>query len=388
MKKILLIFLLSLLVVVMSCNKGPDNVAQVEVIDGVTHIHNPDIPLYPDRTVVFEEELSIGGEDEAGNIVLYQPFRFAVDELGNIYISDRQESIIKKFDPDGHYLQTIGAKGEGPGEFQNITEIVILPDGRLIVLDWRARRTSIFSADGEYEHSYKWRNSHFDIYFVTESSYTIDERVYGEEEQLFVKTYNFSGEEIVTFGRFTPPGYKNMVQGDSAFSISLPYPPRSTFAGDRTRQWLYHCLNDKYLIEVYNGEGKKIRKIDRPYEPPPFTDKDAEEYFEAFDDNPDSPFAKMAQDVEMPSVKTVTERMIVDEEGHLWVETNEEQERDGRTFIAYDIFNRDGYYEARIWSNIRPGLFANGKMYHMKTDEETGYRSLKRFRIIWKDKSN
>ena len=37
---------------------------------------------------------------------------------------------------------------------------------------------------------------------------------------------------------------------------------------------------------------------------------------------------------------------------------------------------------------MHPGLFANGKMYHMKTDEETGYRSLKRFRIIWKDKSN
>ncbi len=75
MKKILLVFLAFLLVTVMSCNKGPDNVAQVEVIDGVTHIHNPDTPLYPDRTVVFEEELSIGGEDEAGNIVLYQPFR-------------------------------------------------------------------------------------------------------------------------------------------------------------------------------------------------------------------------------------------------------------------------------------------------------------------------
>ena len=388
MKNILLVFLAFLLVLVMFCQKGPEDKAQVEVIDGVTCIHNPETPLYPDRTVLFEEELSIGGEDESGNIILYQPSRYAVDGFGNIFISDRQESVIKKFDLDGRYLNTIGAKGEGPGEFQNITAISILPGRRLIVLDWRARRTSIFSADGEYESSYKWRNSHFDINLVTESTYTIDERVYGEETLLYVKTYDFAGNELLSFGKFTPASFKSFTQGGNSFSISIPYPPQSTFAGDSTRQLLYHCLNDSYLIEVYDREGKKIRVIDRPYEPPPFTAKDADEYIESFDENPESPFAKMARDVEMPNVKTVTERMLVDEEGRLWVETNEEQERDDRTYIAYDVFNSEGYYEARIWSDIRPGLFANGKMYHLKTNEDTGYRSLKCFRIIWNDMSD
>jgi len=57
------------------------------------------------------------------------------------------------------------------------------------------------------------------------------------------------------------------------------------------------------------------------------------------------------------------------------------------TKLRDDIFNKDGYFEARVWSDIPPGLFANGKMYHMKTDEETGYRSLRRYRIIWTDKT-
>ena len=384
MKNLLSVFLLSFMVILLSCQKGPENEAQVEVIDGITHIHNPDTPLYPERTVVFEEDLSIGGEDDAGNIILYQPWRYTVNDRGDVYISDRQELIIKKFNSEGQYIQTIGAKGEGPGEFQALGSMTILPDGRLIVLDWRARRTSIFGVDGVFKESSKWRNSHFDIYFVTESSYTVEENVYGEERQLFVKTYDFDGKELVSFGKFTPSGMKTSTQGSSTFSIGLPYAPASIFAGDSTRQWLYHCLNKSYLIEVFNNEGKIIRKIDRPYQPVPFTDKDTQEYLEAFDENPESPFAKMAREVEMPSVKTVTERMLVDEEGRLWVETNEEQERDNRTFIAYDIFNSEGYYEARIWSDIRPGLFANGKMYHMKTDEETGYRELKRFQIIWK----
>jgi hypothetical protein len=107
-----------------------------------------------------------------------------------------------------------------------------------------------------------------------------------------------------------------------------------------------------------------------------------------FEEDPESPFAKMAREIEMPSVKTVTERMLIDEEGRLWVETNEEQECNNRTFIAYDIFDSEGYYEARAWSDIRPGLFASGKMYHMETDEDTGYRTLRRYRIIWRERSD
>jgi hypothetical protein len=356
MKKKLLILLLSILLIGSSCKKRAENEAQLEMIDGVTCIRNPDTPIYPDRTVVFEEELSIGGEDDAGNIILYQPFRFVVDERGNIYISDRQELVIKKFNSDGQHIQTIGAKREGPGEFQAAGAMAITPDGKLIVMDWRARRTSIFSADGAYEKSYKWRNFHLFIYFVTESSYTVDENVYSEERLRFIKTYDFAGKELVSFGQFTPPGVKIVTQGDSAFSIGLPYSPSSVFAGDCVREWLYHCLNDKYLIDVYDREGKIIRKIDRPYKPISFTDEDAKEYLASFDENPDSPFAKMARDVEMPSIKTITERMLVDEEGRLWVETNEEKEQEDRILTAYDIFNKDGYFEARIWSDIPPGL--------------------------------
>ena len=384
MKQVLPGFLILFMFIFITCNKGPESAARVEVIDGVTHIHNTDTPLFPGRTVVFEEELSIGGEDDAGNIILYQPGRYTVNDKGDIYISDRQELVIKKFNSEGQLIQTIGGKGEGPGEFEAIGAFALLPDGRLIVMDWRARRTSIFDADGVFKESYKWRHSHLDVHLVSESSYTIQENLF-VERQLFVKTFDFAGNELVSFGQFTPPGNKLLVQGDSAFSIGLPFAPASIFTGDNSRQWLYHCLNDSYLIEIFNNEGRIIRKIHRPYKPVPFTGKDEQEFLEQFEENPESPFAKMAREVEMPKVKTITERMLVDEEGRLWVETHEEKERDNRTFIAYDIFNNEGYYEARVWSDIRPGLFANGKMCHMETDENTGYRSLKRYQIIWKD---
>jgi secreted PhoX family phosphatase len=91
----------------------------------------------------------------------------------------------------------------------------------------------------------------------------------------------------------------------------------------------------------------------------------------------------------MPSVKNVTDNMVVDDAGNLWVETHEEKEEQGTTYTAYDIFNEDGIYEARVWldvSQISLGLFKNGKMYTRETDEETGYGVFKRYRVIWRNR--
>jgi hypothetical protein len=74
----------------------------------------------------------------------------------------------------------------------------------------------------------------------------------------------------------------------------------------------------------------------------------------------------------------------VDDLGNLWVETNEEKIERGVKFTGYDIFNKDGFYEAKIWTDIRPGLFVAGKMYRLAEDKETGSFILKRYRVIWK----
>jgi hypothetical protein len=319
-------------------------------------------------------------------VILYQPGSYTVDNNGNIYIGDRSDNIIKVFDSNGKFIRSIGRKGEGPGEFQTIGRMAILPDKSLLVMDWRNRRTSLFDLSGNFLNSYQWRNSHFSLFFVTDSSYTIEENFYGEDQKLLVKTYSFNGDETVPFGEFTSAESKTLRTDDIIFSITLPYPPKSIFTGDSQNHWLYHCYNNTYLIEVYNSEGKLFRKIHRPYQAVLYTDKDKEEYMQSFSRRDNNPiFAKMAKDVDFPEVKTITERLVVDEQGNLWLQTNEEKKEDGKTYTAYDIFNKDGYYEAKIWMNISPGLFANGKLYSYIRDEKTDLRVLKRYKIIWKE---
>lgn len=383
MKKGLYFFLFIALLVGFSCTKELVE-PEVEVIGGVTYVHNPETPLNPDKTVTFEQELSIGEEDAEGNILIYQPSRYAVNSSDYIYISDRQEQTIHVFDPDGIHVRSFGAKGQGPGEFQAIGRMAFLPDGRLLIIDWRSLRTNFFDAQGNFLESYPWRNRHYDLIFVSDTTCTMDERVFGEKTQLYVKTFDHSGQELMSYGKFTPYGSHVLRRGDMSFAISLPYDPHSVFAGDPKRHWLYHCLNNKYSIEVYDQNGKLFRIIDRPYNPVPFTDEDARKYHEAFDRNQNKVFAEMARQVELPKVKTITERMVVDDRGNLWVATFGKKEQQDRTLASYDIFDSDGYYQTRIWIDLGPGLFLRGKMYRMATDEE-GHRTLIRYKVIWKE---
>lgn len=374
---------MAMLLCLPGCEKK-DAGARVETIDGVTYVHNPAIPLHPEKSVTFEEEFTFKEKDESGEIRLYKPGRYVVDGQGHVYIEDDSDMSIKVFDAQGRYLRAIGRKGSGPGEFGRIADMAVLPDGRLLITDFETRRTSFFSPEGQFLSSFQWTKFFSQVHLVTDSSYTVNEMVATKDtRELWVKTIDFNGEELVTFGKFAYPEFKILTQGDATFSTSVPYSPRSVFIGDQVRQLLYHCLNNKYLIEIYGSDGKLVRKIDRPYEPPPITSEDVEDFLSRFKDRPDSPFAKMAKEMEFPKVKTVTDRMIVDSRSQLWVKTNEERKEGEKTFTAFDIFGPEGFYDARVWLEFNPLFFPDGKMYRLVEDEETGAVQLKRYRIVW-----
>jgi hypothetical protein len=370
----------------LSCSKKAEDATSVEVIEGIEHVHNGEAPMFPDRTVVFEQELVIRSEDEEGNIMLYRPGWHRVDGKGFIYICDLQDLKIKVFDQNGNMVRTIGQKGGGPGEFQNIGEIALLPDDRLLVLDWESNRISLFDTEGRFINSHKFRNWSYDFYITTNSFYARDENIFGPETQLSVKAYDLSGTELFSYGKFVHYHSLQIDEGGRRFSISpKPFDVYSILAGDKKNARLYHCLNDKYLIEVYDQTGKLFRKIDRPYKLIPVTGKDRVDYLDGIKGISESDRALVDKNLKMPSVKNVTDSMVVDDLGNLWVETNEGKEKQGKSLAGYDIFDEDGIYVVRVWLDISPGIFKNGKMYTRESDEETGYRVYKRYKVIWSD---
>jgi hypothetical protein len=366
--------------------KGKVQKAKVETIEGVTYIHNPAAPLHPTKAAIIEEELIYKEKDKSGEIRLFKPGRFAVDARGQIYIGDNSDMAIKVFDQAGKFLRAIGRKGEGPGEFTFIGDMVPLPDGRLLVTDFQARRTSFFDSEGQFLVSYSWKKNFLKVHLATESSCTLEEGVYTEESrERWIKKIDFAGEELISFGKFSFPEIKMVQVGEGMISTSVPWTPASVFAGDNSRQWLYHCPGDQYLIEVYDQKGKLFRKIDRPYQPVPVTDDDINEIKSDFTKRPDSPAAKLYGQMEFPRVKPISDRLVVDSEGNLWVRTNEVKKEEGKEITGYDIFNPDGFYDARVWLDVIPSVFAGGKIYLTDEEEATGLRQVKRYRIVWKE---
>jgi len=391
MDKFLICILIPAILLCPSCSSKDEKDANVEVIDGIEYVHNAEIPLSPDKKVIFEQELSIGSEDEAGNVLLYRPGWYAVDSHEEMYIAERQDMEIKVFDSEGRFLRAIGRKGRGPGEFQNIGRLALLPGGGLLVSDWSENRISLFDKEGRFVNSHKTTSSSFEVYFCTDSYYVRedmthepDETGWGFKRKIFISSYDFNGNEIFSYGEFQP-SQSAFVKG--RFSFSKPYDVHSVLVGDRKNHRLYHCLSDKYLIEVFDREGNLIRKIARPYDRLPVTEQDKQQYLDGFRSRGSSEedVALIEENAEMPKLKPVAGRMITDDRGNLWVELNEKKGGNGRIFTAYDIFNENGIYEAKIWLDIRPGLFANGKMFRVETDEKTGYMEYKRYRVIWRD---
>lgn len=100
-------------------------------------------------TWALRETLRIGSGDEGPTSFSWVK-GIAADSLGRIFIYEHSTQDIRVFGPDGAYLKTIGRRGAGPGELANAEGIVFADDGNLWVRDAANGRFSIFTGEGEF----------------------------------------------------------------------------------------------------------------------------------------------------------------------------------------------------------------------------------------------
>lgn len=110
----------------------------------------------PDELVVTEwtatQDLRIGSVDDPDYSLTF--FRtMEVGPNGTMYTVHPQEQLVRVFAPDGSIRTTIGGRGDGPGEFQNVVTIGWVAD-TLWLLDGNGYRFSQFTADGKFLGSF------------------------------------------------------------------------------------------------------------------------------------------------------------------------------------------------------------------------------------------
>lgn len=97
--------------------------------------------------------LSIGDEPSEASSDLYRVRGVVELSDGRIVVADAAQRLLF-FDEAGQHLQSVGQRGEGPGEFRALTWIARLPNDTILAWDLQnARRLSYFSADGGFVRS-------------------------------------------------------------------------------------------------------------------------------------------------------------------------------------------------------------------------------------------
>lgn len=112
MKK--LIYLILALSLLFCCVPKEGKVERV-IVDGVTHIKNPEKPLK--GTIVLEMEKTREINPYTFEEVGLRQFRFARDTDGEAILSGINQAEADRFSPHGEYLGSLVQKGQGPGEF-------------------------------------------------------------------------------------------------------------------------------------------------------------------------------------------------------------------------------------------------------------------------------
>jgi DNA-binding beta-propeller fold protein YncE len=77
-----------------------------------------------------------------------KPTNVAVDDDGNLYVSDTWNDRVEIFDADGNFIRAFGKAGDGPGYFARPKGIAIDGDGHVWVADGMQNRVQVFTPEG------------------------------------------------------------------------------------------------------------------------------------------------------------------------------------------------------------------------------------------------
>jgi DNA-binding beta-propeller fold protein YncE len=78
-----------------------------------------------------------------------EPTNIAIDNDGNIYVTDTLNNRVEIFDADGNFVSWFGKHGDGPGYLARPKGIAVDSDGHIWVVDQMEDRVQVFDKQGE-----------------------------------------------------------------------------------------------------------------------------------------------------------------------------------------------------------------------------------------------
>lgn len=317
---------------------------------GTVVVTNPATGLW-DSTTAWRvaEELRIGTLEGAGPDLFGRVTALEFDAAGRIYVLEGQAQELRVFDRTGRHVRTIGRKGGGPGEFASPIGLAWGPAGDLWIPDPQNTRISVMDTAGSLLRSHHmaggWVMNPWPGGFDTHGQlYNFVPAPSADGFQIRIVRYDTAMAALDTL---TPPrwtGPENFFEfvspdGSSRMRTSVPFSPgldwELTPDGDF---WL--VLTGPYELQRVSGTGDTTRRVTKPFDQVPVSEEDVDSALAGLEW-----FTRQGGKVDrsrIPATKPAVRRLLVADDGHLWIEPNTREPQDrGRVF---DVFDPEGRY--------------------------------------------
>jgi hypothetical protein len=261
---------------------------------------------------------------------------FTFDSQGNLFIADLGKIRILKFSPEGNYLQTIGRKGEGPGEFDEYYNMDVSSDGFIYVTPNLAQnKIVVFDQKGKYFKEIKNNKSFKIIKFIILKNNIIAAHLY---DQTIIKDKGIQTKQYHAIINLNNLSQKQA--GDIIITGPMDLPFTNIVKDSKSRFYYGLRSQDKYEIFLYNENADLIKKIYRNIIPI----KMQGEHLKEFNKNAEMRKMILKRKAGIESKKydepyyNIIQSLATDSYDNLWVFTSEGNNDNLFSVDLYDIY--------------------------------------------------
>ncbi len=358
-------------------------------------------PEHSQSEVEFKVDLEFGGGEDERMFWPALNTSVQVDNEGHIFVCDPSANKVHRFDENGSWIISYGGRGEGPGEFSNLSSFQILADNTRVAFEVAPGvlpKLTFYDADMNFVE----RKMTGQISMIpTSATFSPDGKLIAgtyisldPNKQVMVSSSGLLDRNYKIIQECTrnEQDYQQMKMMDPAYlkkfiaqTIEGLFKPTCVFAFANDGK-IFIARSDRYQIDIWDSKLEtKIRSIEKKYTPRPFSDANRDRLVDihisawrqapGIGDMITGPFITQAVgSAELPHTENPIHGLIVSEDGSLLVVT----ELDMVTGTQkVDWFSPDGKWLAKSelnnWAFLNSAkqsrmVFRNGFAYCLTTD--------------------
>jgi len=359
MKIINSLLLFSLLFVVSSCSK-PEKNYTVETVNGIKTYKNKNIPADSKFKIEPKELFTIQGSavsDSAGRFS--DPYYLCSDTNSNIYILDKFNCSVKKFDKSGGFIRSFGGKGQGPGEMTGPMSLMFNNE-IIYIMDLDQQKVHTFSVSGDYTKSLETASNN--LRFITpinENKFIGFKRSYSDDGKTITHELMMSSSKTDQTFTFEKQVLKNDIKD---YQLNNYY---NAFAISKDKIYVSKYGSNNYEIDVYNLEGSLLYRIRKDYREIQFTETELKE-FQTQENNFVLKYGGEPYEIKFAKKKAIN-NLYVDNKDRLWVVKSVER-ADGNKKFVFDVFKDGVFINTISLDNFLAGkdYFIDDKLFFIK----------------------